>query len=114
MLLMFEKGIRGGITQAVHRYVKANNNHMDEKFDPKKGSSFLQYLDANNLYGWAMIQRLPTGGFKWINDVSRLPHLMRLVGLLSIITKAIFLRSMLNTQKNHMTRIMTSHLCVKR
>ena len=52
MLLMFERGIRGGITQAVHRYTKANNKYMGEKFNPKEDSSFLQYLDANNLYGW--------------------------------------------------------------
>ena len=68
MLLMFEKGIRGGITQAVHRYTKANNKYMG---DPKGKSIFLQYLDANNLYGWAMSQLLPTGGFKWVNDLSR-------------------------------------------
>ena len=44
---------------------------MGEKFDPEKVSSFLQYLDANNLYGWVMNQPLPTGGFKWVNDLSR-------------------------------------------
>ena len=44
---------------------------MGEKFYPKEGSSFLQYLDSNNLYCWAMIQKVPTGGFKWVNDVSR-------------------------------------------
>ena len=71
MLLMFECGIRGGITQAVHQYASANNKYMGEKFDPQKVSSFLQYLDANNLYGWAMIQPLPTGGFKWVGDMSR-------------------------------------------
>ena len=70
MLLMFEKGIRGGITQAVHQYAKANNKYMGEKFHPKENISFLQYLDANNLYGWAMIQLLPAGGFKWVNDVT--------------------------------------------
>ena len=47
MLLMFKKGTRGGITQAVHRYAKAYNKYMGEKFDPEEGSSFLQYLDAN-------------------------------------------------------------------
>ena len=67
MLLMFEKGIRGGITQAVHRYAKAYNEYVGK---PKGESSFLQYLDANNLYGWAMIQKLPIGGFEWIGDVS--------------------------------------------
>ena len=40
---------------------------MGEKFHPEKESSFLQYLGANNLYGWAMSQKLPTGGFKWVD-----------------------------------------------
>ena len=66
MLLMFERGIRGGITQAVHRYATANNPYMEE-YDKNKETNYLQYLDANNLYGWAMWQPLPTGGFKWIN-----------------------------------------------
>ena len=71
MLSMFEKGIRGGITQAVHQYkYKANNKYMGNKFHSKEVNSFLQYLDANNLYGWAMIQLLPAGGFKWICDVT--------------------------------------------
>ena len=64
MLLMFEHGIRGGITQAVHRYAEANNKYMDDRFSPKSESSYLQYLDANNLYGWVMSQSLPTGGFR--------------------------------------------------
>ena len=54
MLLMFEQGIRVGITQVVHGYAKANNPYMGEKFKPDEESSYLQYLDANNLYGWAM------------------------------------------------------------
>ena len=76
MLLMFECGIRGGITQEVHQYAKANNKYMGEKFNPKEESSYLQYLDANNLYGWVMSKPLPAGGFRWINvdpnDISRL------------------------------------------
>ena len=60
MLLMFEWGIRGGITQAVPKYTSANNKYMGDKFDPKPESSYLQYLDTNNLYGWAMSQPLPT------------------------------------------------------
>ena len=76
MLLMFEQGIRGGITQAVSKYASANNKCMGDRFDPKSESSYLQYLDANNLYGWAMSQPLPTGGFKWVdvnpNEISEL------------------------------------------
>ena len=80
MLLMFQRGIRGGITKAVHRYAKANNKYMGEKFIPEENTSFLQYLDASNLYGWATIQELPTGGFMWVNgitpdDISRLAKL---------------------------------------
>ena len=76
MLLMFERGIRGGITQAVRKYASANNKYMGDRFDPKSESNYLQYLDANNLYGWAMSQPLPTGGFKWVdvnhNEISEL------------------------------------------
>ena len=70
MLLMFERGTRGGITQAVHRYAQANNKYMGDKFDPSKSSHYLQYLDANNLYGHAMSQKLPTGEFRWVEDLS--------------------------------------------
>ena len=66
MLLMFEQGIRGGITQSVHRYASANNHYMEE-YDSNKPTNYLQYLDANNLYGWAMSQPLPTGEFRWTN-----------------------------------------------
>ena len=67
ILLMFERGIRGGITQAVRKYAAANNKYMGNKFDPKSESSYLQYLDANNLYGWTMSQPLPTGGLRWVS-----------------------------------------------
>ena len=67
MLLMFERGIRGGITQAVHRYASANNKYMGDLYDPNKESKYLQYLAANNLYGWAMSQLLPTSKFKWVD-----------------------------------------------
>ena len=62
---MFEKGIRGGNTQAVKRYAKANNKYMKDLNNPDEESIYLQYLDANNLYGWAMMQKLPTHGFLW-------------------------------------------------
>ena len=81
MLLMFECGIRGGIMQAVHRYATANNEYMEELYNPKELSSYLQYLDANSLYGWAMSQPLPTGGFRWVsikpNEVRELVALNR-------------------------------------
>ena len=67
MLLMFEHGIRGGAIQAVHRYALANNKYMGDLYSPKGESSYLQYLDANNLYGWVMSQPLPTCGFRWVD-----------------------------------------------
>ena len=76
MLLMFEWGIRNEITQAVRKYAAANNPYMGDKFDPNEDTTYLQYLDTNNLYGWAMSQPLPTGGFKWVdvnpNEISEL------------------------------------------
>ena len=67
MLLMFERGIRGGITQLVHKWAIVNNPYMGCKYDPLQPTNYLQYLDANNLYGWAMSQPLPTGEFKWVD-----------------------------------------------
>ena len=69
MLLMIEEGIRGGICHPVHRYAKANNKYM-KNYDKSKESSYIQYLDANNLYGAAMSEKLPINGFKWVNDIS--------------------------------------------
>ena len=70
MLLMIEEGIRGGMCQSTHRYAKANNKYM-KNYDKSIESSYLMYLDANNLYGWAMSQKLAVNGFKWKNDISR-------------------------------------------
>ena len=66
MLLMFEKGIRGGISIISNRYGEANNKYMGQGFNKNKPSKYLMYLDANNLYGCAMSEKLPTHGFKWL------------------------------------------------
>ena len=66
MLLMVEEGIRGGICHSVQRYAKANNKYM-KSYNNNEDSSYIQYLDANNLYGSAMSKKLPTNGFKWID-----------------------------------------------
>ena len=71
MLMMVEKGIRGGICQAVYRYAKANNKYMEKEYDENIELSHLGYLDANNLFGWAMSQKLPVDGFKWVKDQSK-------------------------------------------
>ena len=68
MLLMIEEGIRGVKCHAVHRYAKANNRYMKD-YNESKESSYIQYLDANNLYGAAMSEKLPMNGFKWVSDI---------------------------------------------
>ena len=70
MLPMVEKGIRGGICHAIYRYAKANKKYM-KNYNKDKEESFFQYLDDNNLYGWAMSQKLPVNGFKWKKNMSK-------------------------------------------
>ena len=71
MLLMVEEGIRGGICHSTHRYAKANNKYMNN-YNENEESSYIQYLDANNFYGWAMSQKLPVDNFKWVEDTSKI------------------------------------------
>ena len=68
MLLMVEEGVRGGITQVILINSVANNKYM-ENYDSNKESSFLQYLDVNSLYAWAMCQKLPMKNFEWCKDL---------------------------------------------
>lgn len=65
MHLMVEKGIRGGMCMVVKRHAEANNQYLPD-YEPEKPESYITYLDANNLYGWAMIQYLPTGNYRWL------------------------------------------------
>ena len=65
MYLFIEKGLRGGISYTAKRYSEANNKYM-KNYDPTKPSKYIEYLDKNNLYGWAMSGYLPYGGFKWL------------------------------------------------
>ena len=78
MLLMFERRIRGGITQSIHRWAKAKNPYIGSEYAPREPTRYLQYLNANNLYGWALSQPLPTGGFRWAdvkpNEISKLAN----------------------------------------
>ena len=67
-LLMCEKCIRGGMTEADHRYAAANNKYMGDQYNPNKLDSYLIYLDVNNLYGGGRSLRLPTHGFKWYEE----------------------------------------------
>ena len=68
---MAEEGIRGGICHSIHRHAKANNKYM-KNYDKNEESSYVQYLDGNNLYGWAMSQKLPVNSFKSIEDISEI------------------------------------------
>ena len=89
MLMMFERGIRGGITHISKRYEEANNKYM-KNYNPDVESTFIQYLDANNLYGWATSQNLPTHGFRWMSNITK-------EQVMEILEKAN--HSMLNTGK---------------
>ena len=74
MHLFIEKGLRGGISTITNRYARANNPYLPD-FDPSKPSTYIAYMDANNLYGYAMSQALPTHDFRWIEpiDVTMVP-----------------------------------------
>ena len=68
MLLMVEKGIRLGIRHAIHRYAKANNKYIKE-YDKSKEMSYRKYCDVNNLYCWAMLEKLQEDAFEWVEHI---------------------------------------------
>ena len=70
MLLMVEKTIRGGICHSICQLAKANNKYM-KNYDKNKEASYPKYWDVNNLYGWAMSQKVPVNNFEWIKDTSQ-------------------------------------------
>ncbi|KAF0719456.1 Integrase catalytic domain-containing protein, partial [Aphis craccivora] len=90
-ILMFEQGIRGGLTHAVKRYAEANNIKVPD-YDASKPESWIVYLDATNLYGWAMSRSMPKDGFGWFND--------DLTGVEKIKSKGI----RYHVVKNHLTK----------
>ena len=67
MILMIEKGIGGGICQGTHRCAIANNRYM-KNYHKNIESSYIEYLAANNLYGWTMSQKLPVKDLKWVKQ----------------------------------------------
>ena len=71
MLLMVEKGTRGGICHAMRRYAKANNNYMKD-YNKDEEESFFECSDANSLCVWAMSEPLPVDGFDWIKDLYKI------------------------------------------
>jgi hypothetical protein len=69
MYNFIQHGIRGGVSCVVNKYAEANNYYMQSLYDKDKNSTFIDYIDMNNLYGYAMMQPLPIGGFKWVENI---------------------------------------------
>ena len=104
--LFIEKGLRGGISYIAKRYAKANNKYMND-YDPKKPSTFISYLDMNNLYGWAMSEYLPYEGFKWFKNVDKF-DMMTFIEK-KLIGDSIFSKLTLNILMNYMNYTMIIH-----
>ena len=68
--MFIEKGLSGGISYIAKRYAKGNNKYMID-YDPEKPSTFINYLDMNNLYGWTMSEYLPYGELKWLKNIDK-------------------------------------------
>ena len=68
--MFIEKGSKGGVSYIAKRYAKANNKYMNH-YDPEKPSTFITYLDKNNLYGWSMSEYLPYEKFEWFENIDK-------------------------------------------
>ena len=89
---MIEKGIRGGTCQGTHSYAKANNRCMKNS-DKNNESSYIEYLDVNNLYGSAMSQKLPVNSFKWVKQKKKLIFNDEFIkNMMKIVIRDIFLK----------------------
>ena len=111
-LLIVEKGIRGGICHCIYQHAKANNKYMKD-YDKNKGSSYLQYYDINNLYGWTMSQKLPGNNFEWIEDTSQFNEDF-IKAITKKVLKDIFSKLMFNILKNYMNFVMIHHFYLKK
>ena len=107
MQLIVEKGIRGGIWHAIYQLDKGNNKYMNY-YDENKESLYLKHWDVNNLYGWAMSQKLPVNKFEWIKDNSQFNEDFKKT-LIKKVMKDIFLKLMFNTLRNYMNFVITYH-----
>ena len=110
MRLMVEEGIRGGICHSIHRYAKANNKYV-KNYNNNEGSSYIQYLDANNLYGWAISKKLQVNGFKWIDNNEINEDFIKNYN--ETIIKAIFWKWTLNIQRDYLNYIVIYHSYLK-
>ena len=106
MVLMFEKGIRGGISLAIQRYASANNKYMPN-YNPKTPSTYFMNADANNLYGYAMSKQLPINNFKWCDALEMFTK--DFINYDKIVIQDVYLKQILIILKNYMNHIQIYH-----
>ena len=102
--LFIEKGLRGGISYIVKRHSKANNEYCPD-CDPKKPSTFISYLDMDNLYGWEMNDYLPYCRSEWLKNIDKFD----IMSISNKSPKGYFQKLILNILKNYMSYIMIFH-----
>ena len=111
MLLMVEKGIRGGIFQAIHQYAKTNNKYIKD-YDKSKESSNFKNWDVNSLYDWAISLKLSLNNFEWIKDNSTF-HEDFIKSFYKESDEGYFLEGMFNMLENYMAFIKIYHFYMK-